>query len=119
MPKKRKDNVIFAPNDPNASVTIPEFCELEKIGITFYYRMRKLGIGPVEHCPTGTKVVRISPEALKEWRLRYQTIEIEDNEVRTALRKKASEGGQLSGAVRRKKKLKAKSTLRQRAEVRA
>jgi hypothetical protein len=52
------------------SKTIPQFCEIENMSASFFYKMKKLGYGPaVLHVP-GTEFVRITPEAHAEWRAR-------------------------------------------------
>jgi hypothetical protein len=32
----------------DASLTIPQFCDLENISIAFYYKLKHQGLGPVE-----------------------------------------------------------------------
>jgi hypothetical protein len=96
MPEEKKKPMV--PHDPNASYTIDEFCAAERFGVTFYYRMRKLGLGPVEHCPPGTKTVRISPAARDEWHRKMKVMRLEENEVRSALREKAVRAGKSSVA---------------------
>jgi hypothetical protein len=48
------------------SQTIPEFCDTERISLSFYYKLKRLGLGPRE-MELG-KAKRISPEARAEWR---------------------------------------------------
>jgi predicted DNA-binding transcriptional regulator AlpA len=50
----------------NHSLTIPEFCESERISRAHYFNMRSRGEGPRE-MRIG-KSVRISPEARADWR---------------------------------------------------
>jgi hypothetical protein len=52
--------------DDNATLTISEFCETEKISRATYYYLRALGRGPAEIA--FGKVRRISHEARREWR---------------------------------------------------
>jgi hypothetical protein len=47
------------------SMTIGSFCERNEISRSFYYKMRRLGIGPAE-CQIGT-AVRISYVAEAAW----------------------------------------------------
>jgi hypothetical protein len=51
------------------ALTIAEFCALENIGKATYYKMRRAGLGPEEtYVPIpGMRLVRISPEARREW----------------------------------------------------
>jgi hypothetical protein len=48
------------------SLTLPEFCESERISLAFYYKLKRLGLGPREMVIGRAK--RISPEARAEWR---------------------------------------------------
>ena len=48
------------------SYTIPEFCEAERFSQSFYFKIRKQGLGPRE-MRIGS-AVRISEEARLEWR---------------------------------------------------
>ena len=54
-----------SPTLPGASMTILEFCERHRISRSFFYKMQRLGIGPVlmRHGDT----VRISYRAEAEW----------------------------------------------------
>src|SRR5215475_7199121 len=88
---------VVPPTDPNVSLTIPEFCVVERYSIAQYYLMRKRGHGPVEHCPPGMKSPRISPDARRAWQMRHQG-RLEDNPVRVALRAKAVRAGKTSMA---------------------
>jgi hypothetical protein len=61
-----------APPNPlvgEASKTIDEFCEHEKISRAKYYQLRKIGKGPVELRVGG--VIRITPQAHAKWRRKY------------------------------------------------
>lgn len=53
------------PPVPEASLTIKEFCHLERISRPTYYKLQRQGRGPAE-MRFGT-AVRISPEARAEW----------------------------------------------------
>lgn len=48
------------------SLTIDEFCAVERISRTFYYKLEKSGIGPRTMKVGACR--RISPEAHAEWR---------------------------------------------------
>ena len=52
------------------SYTIAEFCQLEHIDQQTYRKLRRLGLGPVETRPPGTALVRISPDARRDWHAR-------------------------------------------------
>jgi hypothetical protein len=49
------------------SLTLQEFCEAEKICLASYYKMKKRGHGPIELRIPHTKIVRITPEARRQW----------------------------------------------------
>jgi hypothetical protein len=53
--------------DTEASLTLKEFCEVENICLASYYKMRKRGHAPVETRIPGTAIIRITPEARREW----------------------------------------------------
>ena len=59
--------VSLVPGD--ASKTIREFCIAERISRSKYYDLQKVGRGPDELRVDG--IVRITPEAHREWRLRH------------------------------------------------
>ena len=48
------------------SMTIPEFCRSEKISRSFYYKLRRRGLGPDEMAVL--TAVRISSKARERWR---------------------------------------------------
>jgi len=48
------------------SLTVPEFCRAEKISRSFYYKLRRLGLGPDEM--SILTAVRISAKARDRWR---------------------------------------------------
>jgi predicted DNA-binding transcriptional regulator AlpA len=48
------------------SLTVKEFCDLERIGETFYYKLRAQGRAPRE-MRLGSGTVRIPPSARIEW----------------------------------------------------
>jgi hypothetical protein len=103
MPRKKANKEILPPHDPDASYSVAAFCRAEQIGKSLYYSMRRLGVGPVEYCPPGTKTVRISPEARREYHRRTQVTpeNEEENKVRAALREKSVRAAKLSVAARR------------------
>jgi hypothetical protein len=55
---------------PKKSETRAEFCESEAMSLSFFYKMKQLGLGPDELHVPGTAFVRITPEAKAEWRER-------------------------------------------------
>jgi hypothetical protein len=48
------------------SLTIPEFCALEKISRVFFYELAKRGKAPLTYYAGAAR--RITPEAHQEWR---------------------------------------------------
>lgn len=56
------------------SLTIRTFCKLEDISLPTYYKLRKAGYGPEEMRVPETAIVRISPEAHREWRERIKNL---------------------------------------------
>lgn len=57
-------------NQDQASKTIQQFCELEGLSPSSYYKMRRDGYGPDEIRVPGTEIIRITPEAHRAWRER-------------------------------------------------
>lgn len=55
---------------PPTSKTIRQFCSSQQIGLTSYYKLRKLGLTPKE-LRLG-RLVRITAEAEREWLDRVQ-----------------------------------------------
>ena len=51
---------------PHAAFTISEFCEAHRISEAFYFKIRRLGLGPRESRTLGK--VTISGEAAADWR---------------------------------------------------
>jgi hypothetical protein len=49
------------------SLTVSEFREAENMSASFYYKMRRMGLGPQELHVPGTGFTRITPEAHAEW----------------------------------------------------
>ena len=54
----------------DSSETISEFCLAERFSKSFYYGLKKRGLGPEEFEVPGTRVKRITPEAHTAWRER-------------------------------------------------
>jgi hypothetical protein len=49
------------------SFSIAEFCRAEKLSETFYYKLRRMGLGPRETRFPGSNLVRISTRARRDW----------------------------------------------------
>jgi hypothetical protein len=58
----------------NASLTIDEFCDCEKISRWTYFAMRRNGHGPDELRVPGTTIARITPKAHEAWRTRMEQV---------------------------------------------
>jgi hypothetical protein len=52
------------------SLTLDEFCAVENLCMASYFKARRLGNGPQELRIPGTNIVRITPEARREWHRR-------------------------------------------------
>jgi hypothetical protein len=55
--------------DAEASLTIQELCRAEKFSPAYYYKLKKRGLAPVE-TRIGS-IIRITPEARREWHARH------------------------------------------------
>lgn len=51
---------------PRAAYTIPEFCAAHRISESFYYKLKRLGLGPAERY-VGARVL-ITNESAADWR---------------------------------------------------
>jgi hypothetical protein len=58
----------------DSSETISEFCLAERFSKSFYYGLKKRGLGPEEFEVPGTRVKRITPEAHTAWRERMAAL---------------------------------------------
>jgi hypothetical protein len=54
--------------------TIREFCRIKNISPSSYFKMRRLGYGPDETRVPGTAIVRISPQAERDWDQRIKEL---------------------------------------------
>jgi hypothetical protein len=61
-----ENNIIAGAAAAEASKTIEEFCTVENIAISTYYKLKKLGLGPDELVIL-PKVIRITPQAHRDW----------------------------------------------------
>ena len=55
---------------PECSLTILEFCTVENFSPATYVKLRRLGYGPEELRIPGTDVIRITPQARRDWHVR-------------------------------------------------
>ena len=60
--------------NPEASLTIKEFCALENISLATYHKIRNKGHGPRETRVPGMAIVRITLEARREWHERLKRL---------------------------------------------
>ena len=56
-------------NDPSYSYTIEEFCQAERISLSTFYKLKKLGLAPETICYPGGRVIRITAEARAAWQV--------------------------------------------------
>jgi hypothetical protein len=69
---------------PESSLTIPEFCAVEKFSRSLFYKLKKQGKGPRTYAAGA--VQRITPEAHQEWRraMEAETVEKQSTVVEAA-----------------------------------
>jgi hypothetical protein len=83
------------PIDENRPLSITDFCYVEGVSTyTYNQTWRKRGLIPEETRYPGSQIVRITPQARREWRERFKQQEIQDQikrdrERRTAIAKNA------------------------------
>jgi hypothetical protein len=65
--------------DPNATLTVSDFCVGEKISRAYFYDLQKHGRGP-RLMRLANGAVRISAEARREWRRAREAETAENNE---------------------------------------
>jgi hypothetical protein len=63
-----KPQPIASDNDP--SMTIREFCALERMSLVTYHKFKRNGLGPQELRAPGMSFVRITPSARRDWHAR-------------------------------------------------
>jgi hypothetical protein len=54
--------------DDGPSLTIDAFCDGESISRAFYFELQRRNLGPKTYCPPGTRAVRITSKARRDWR---------------------------------------------------
>jgi hypothetical protein len=77
------------------SFSIREFCVLENITTSSYFKIRKSGHGPREMRLPGSSIVRISPEARREWHAKLEKMSANDDKL---AREKEARSAQASKA---------------------
>lgn len=61
----------------DASLTIDQFCKIENLSRYSFFRLRQRGLAPrLLHVP-GTRILRVTPEARRQWHLRMEALEKE------------------------------------------
>jgi hypothetical protein len=58
----------------DVTLTRKEFCALEKMSLSSYHKLQRLGIGPSEFCPPGTHLYRITARSRAEWHERMTSL---------------------------------------------
>ena len=95
--------------DLGRSLTIKQFCELEQLSPSTFYKMRRDGYAPEELRVPNSEVVRFTPEAILAWRERMiklgQTEQAELERQRRVAQRRAA-GVASSRKRRRLKRLK-------------
>jgi hypothetical protein len=64
---------IIETND-DRTMTVREFCDVESISLASYFAMRRRGYGPAEIRVPGTRIIRITQQARREWHERLAAI---------------------------------------------
>ncbi len=57
------------------ALTISDFCKSERISLSTYHKLKKLGFGPDEIRIPGLSYIRISPEAYSRWRDKINSLQ--------------------------------------------
>jgi hypothetical protein len=77
------------------SLTIRDFCAAESISKAFYHQLQRKGLGPATYCPVGTKAVRITAQARRDWHERMA--ELSKQEVAQRERERRQEIAKAAG----------------------
>jgi hypothetical protein len=64
--------IIRNDTPPPAALTIKEFCRTHRLGVSTYYKLQKLGLGPREKRIDSHVIITL--EAAAEWRAGQDTI---------------------------------------------
>ena len=70
MPEANSDLPVIDDDDDGPSFLIPEFCNLENISLSTYHKLQRRGLGPQELRVPGSRLVRITLRARREWHAR-------------------------------------------------
>ena len=82
------------------SKTIPQFCEIENLSASSYYKLKRAGLAPDELHVPGTEIVRITATAYREWRERMATLaRTKEAEIERARRAEQRRAAGKSAAV--------------------
>jgi hypothetical protein len=65
-------------SDDESSRTIAEFCHAKHISLSSYFKLRRIGRGPDEDRVPGTRIIRISRKAEREWDTRMKALAREE-----------------------------------------
>jgi hypothetical protein len=97
MPVRLETTLI---SDEETSLTIPQFCALEKFSITYFYKLKRLGLAPKVVNPPGTNLHRITPAARRDWHQRMYLLGQEEEAQREAARRAdtAARAGKIAAA---------------------
>jgi hypothetical protein len=60
--------------EADTALTIDEFCFAERFSRSTYFKLQKLGLGPEEFRFPGTKIIRITVAARREWHKRIDKL---------------------------------------------
>jgi hypothetical protein len=72
MPSGKTEPVLSF-EDPR-SRTIPDFCYLENLSLTAYYKIKRRGHGPDELRLPESKIIRITQQSHQQWRERMREL---------------------------------------------
>src|SRR5277367_5609892 len=79
MSTKRSDGRSFI---DRRSLTIKQFCEKHQLSLSLYHELQRCGQGPKE-MRIGSRIVRISPAADRDWVERAEAGEVADRDAKT------------------------------------
>jgi hypothetical protein len=67
--KNHINDLVASPafKEEERSLTVAEFCALERMSPTTYFKLKKAGLGPQEVRFPGMNFIRITAEARREW----------------------------------------------------
>ena len=81
------ESLYSSNNDDELPYTISQFCAVEHLSLATYFKIRKIGQGPEETRIPGTRVVRITVKARREWHVLLEKLRTSETGRREAERR--------------------------------